>query len=1240
MKPNSIRSVVLAALAATGLTMSSFAAGPGGDAVIGEVTYETLGEALALVQANQTVVLQRDCTLTTPFTNANAGVTLDFNGNMVTYGGAGYAFVTTGEGACLTISNGSFSATGDGYFFRCENESQFVLDGVTADQKSDASTIVSGYNLRNGLIANCTIGGTQARSRNAVTFSRDKNFSEAYNSVTIRDSKIFVPGTVEEPARWDWNDFYPSAALMFGGVRLTITGDATEIRGPVHAIYANYNGGELWIEGGAFSAAANFYATLAFDHASNSKGWKQIKATITGGEFTGRIFTYDTTSLNIEGGTFTSFQGWNAHVYNGSKTKLSITGGTFDGDPNLFATVDKGDDNKTALNPKPNPGSLNGQPLAMVATATNKVGVLTSDDPETWEIVEAAQVKAVAGANSTLTKLEVDGETIYDTENPVDGRIYPYSESGMVVEGFVPVKMKVVVDTEMAATYTAGDGYHFGEWAGEDSETTQTKSGTAVVDEILDISGDAALLPPSADDVTWIGAEGAKWGDFSSWDNDLVPSPTATVHFTESAVVDLNQDAKVNDITMAGGSELTFMTAGDTKHTLTVDGQRYGDVYYYGWGTVSYVGSNVAAKISTASANGITVHGTYRAADGAKVTMTTVNPSDNKVAFVAEGDESEITLNSFKLPTDGADVTFAACDGGEVILNGSSKWATGTIRCEVTNAFVFLGYPFNGAKPVITVDGGEVQLGGVTAHAADGSITLCNGGDISLNGSCALGNKTALTLTSDGTGAIVPDGSSVTLSLGAYVTVNLKVLPDATEALFQPKKAITVSDKATFNIDTTALDNEAGDSWEIPLVDQGTVTTWTNFKTPVLNASGNYDLSIKKEGAKAYLVIARPQPPTTYDWIRSNGKGYIKTGWKLGLDAVYTLEGQMVGVPAATQAIFASEGAEDNGKIFMLAFTKPQISFYYQPSSDVSAEYSSTEALTGIADEKFQVRVEGNKATVNGTELTSDKTVSPVTGATTGNLCFFVDVGNHDTSWFGDYKLYGMKIYDAAGSKLVCEFIPAKQGDSVGLIERQYGDDGVTVTQEFFRTPSAAGFEVGNDEPAGPTVNGGATIAAAGDGAWAVTPNGETTITVSGLKAGDKVTVPVDTIESVAGVPAEDLILTVSGVEIDHQYFVGVMDGSATFNTELSEAAAPVIGEEGVEAPFVVGENAEVTIKAISGLYYQLLRGTEVTEIAEVVDEKVLNGVFLTITLTDGEKPETGAFYKVSVTKTPQKADE
>lgn len=1249
MTLKSMKSVAIAAAAAVGLSLAASA----GVAKIGEKEYDTLDEALDTATSGQKVEVTADCALANPFTNTNRELVVDFGGHTVTYAGNEYAFTVSGGQSSLTITNGTFNGTGTtSYFFLSNGGSKFTLAGVTADQVCDANAILKTSDCSVGRIVDSQIGGTYERTRYAVSITGTKA-SKAYDGVTIENSTIRTTGTVDVPETWNYNSFYMNAAMLVGAAKVRITGENTSICGAVHAIYASSYGGELQIDGGNYTARQDFFSVLAFDHPSHGSGWGSLNVAITGGEFVGRVYVHGHTgsTLNIAGGEFTNFEGWQGSGSD-KPAQLTVTDGRFDSDPNIFKGVANSGLNSTVMKE----GDLILRPaLDLVATAANKIG---RESDGQWEIVDAAPVSAVAGAKSTLTKLVVDGETIYDEEIPVVVTNFPYSVRGMVVEGFKPVKMKVEVDIRVEATYTADEGYHFGKWEGEDSETTQTKSGTAELDEILDISGDAALPPPSADDVTWIGAEGAKWGDFSSWQDDLVPSPTATVNFAASAVVDLNQDAKVNDIVMADGSELKFMTTGDTKRTLTVDGQRYDGYYFYGnYGTtISYVGSNVAAEVSTTCASGISAHGTYRAADGAKVTMTALNASDNTMAFVAEGAESELNLSGLIVPSGDANVTVTARDFGEVVMSSKSNaaWGNGTITCRVDGrGYIFAGFVIGaGTKPVFVAENDStIQIGGITAHAADGSIDLRTGGELCLNGNLKIGSDNALTLTSDGTGAIAvdEDSKSATITIGSKATVNLTARPDVTNALFRTYgKAISVSAGATFNIDTAAFGSEAGDSWEILLADQGTYTTWTNFKDPVLNASGNYDLSIKKEGAKAYLVIARPQPPVTYDWIRSNGKGYIETGWKLGFDAVYTLDGQTVGVPTGSHAIFATAGNEDvSKKLFMMFFYSYEnpttTSFYYAPH-DTSAEvdfveYSAKEAITGGADEKFSVRVEGNKATVNGTELTSDKTVSPVIGVTTGNLCFFVDVGNHDTSWFGDYKLYGMKIYDATGAKLVCEFIPAKQGDSVGLIERQYGEDGVTVVQESFRTPSATGFEVGNDEPAGPTVNGDATIAPAGEGAWAVTPNGEATITVTGLNAGDKVTIPVDTVESVTGVPASDLILTVNGVEVDNQYFVGMLDGSATFSTELGEAAKPVIGEEGVEAPFVVGDTVEVKIKPIDGLYYQLIRGTEVTEIGEMVDEKTLEGVVLTITLTDDDKPSAGAFYKVGVTKGPQMTD-
>ena len=1093
MTLKSMKSVALAAAAAVGLSLAASAEDV---AKIEDQGYETLHDALRAAQWGDTVTLLTNCDLLEPFTNENNAVTVNLNEKTVTYAGAGFAFRTKGEDAKLTISNGTFNATGDGYFFLCEGESQFVLYGVKADQASDGDAIVLSTNARNGFITNCEIGGTEQRTKNAVKISRNTNYEADYNCVTIENSKLVVPGTVTKSDSWKWNDFYSYSALMFGGVRVAIKGDNSEMRGPVHAIYASNYGGELSIEGGKFSTEQDFFATLAFDHASYSTGWKKIEVTITGGEFTGRIFTYGTTALNIEGGTFNSFQGWDCYENKTSSTKLNITGGKFDSDPNLFAGV------------KPNPFNANPSGVKpMVATAEGKVAVLTSDDEtETWEIFDATKVSAVPGANSKLTKLTVAGEDIYDAENPVVGTIFPYSVSGMVVEGFEPVTMKVARDTEVAATYEANEGYYFGEWLGDESETTQEKSGVAS-EEVLDLDGDDASLPPPHEHV---------WSD---WTTNVVATCTEEGYETRTCTE----------------KYCTVPPAAETN-VLAAIGHDFGE-----WYVVTEPQAGIEGVERRDCRREGCGHCETRAIDPLPPVTDVV--TTNAMANASWG----YTISG--LGDDHRDVALVFTNAAETAMS----WR---VPQNVTS-FEFLVVGGGGSGGSTPGSGNYAGGGGGAGGMATGVVaTVTSGTQFAIE--VGKGGEYSKSTTA---GAHGQSGSDSKLAVGETPYVIAK---GGGYGGGYPTSSATVGGSG-------GSAGAAGGNTANTATAVGTATSLTDYDT-ALNLL-NDACGVSGE------VLGHNAGGTSGAATCGSGGGGAGTAGAKG--------------PSSVTAGKTSSGVGGDGAVSFI--TGEEVYYAGGGGGGCSANTSSA---TTAAEIKWGAL--GGKGGGGQGGSSNKASAEGIGGSLSGKN------GTENSGGGGG----GMGYWTAA------------HGGN--------GGSGVVIIRY---TAGAA------PEPTGPTVDGDATIAATGDGQWTVTPNGAPAITVSGLKDGDKVTVPVDTVDTVAGVPTEDLILTVNDVVVDNQYFVGLLDGGTAFITELGEKAAPVIGEEGVETPFVVGESAEVTIKAIPGLYYQLIRGGVVTEIGKFVDEKTLEGVVLTITLTDDDKPSAGAFYKVGVTKGPQMTD-
>ena len=165
--------------------------------------------------------------------------------------------------------------------------------------------------------------------------------------------------------------------------------------------------------------------------------------------------------------------------------------------------------------------------------------------------------------------------------------------------------------------------------------------------------------------------------------------------------------------------------------------------------------------------------------------------------------------------------------------------------------------------------------------------------------------------------------------------------------------------------------------------------------------------------------------------------------------------------------------------------------------------------------------------------------------------------------------------------------------------------------------------------PVGPTSDDGSfSEPDPSTGAVTFTPNaGATTAAIELNGFAGRVIIPADKVETVTGVPAEQLLFTVKGVPVDAKYFVG--GDESGFSTALSDEAKPPFAEE---TPFKVGEETSVTVKTVPGLTYELKRDADLKGgFAVVVDKKIAEGE--STELKDAEPPAEKGFYKVEASK-------
>ena len=118
------------------------------------------------------------------------------------------------------------------------------------------------------------------------------------------------------------------------------------------------------------------------------------------------------------------------------------------------------------------------------------------------------------------------------------------------------------------------------------------------------------------------------------------------------------------------------------------------------------------------------------------------------------------------------------------------------------------------------------------------------------------------------------------------------------------------------------------------------------------------------------------------------------------------------------------------------------------------------------------------------------------------------------------------------------------------------------------------------------------------------------------------------------------VVVKLNGYNVPSEAFMGWGEGgvfSLALNPEgvvNGVKVTPTIGE-GVDNPFVVGEGAvTVAVKAIPGLKYELRRGVKIGSggiIDPALPGEPVVATGTTVTLTDANPPNGGAFYRVVV---------
>ena len=377
-------------------------------AIIGDVKYGTLAEAIAAAEAGDTVTLLENIVATESIVIAKGQeITLDLNGKVISMEDS------SAKSACLIANNGTLTIVDGGV------DGKLTFNSTTPDTSfgyatnviSNAGTLV----IEGGIIENTTNGG--------ASYAIDTVWYTADVSVTIKGGYISSVKTA---------------------IRQTLYTDAKNT---------------LIIEGGEI---VGNYGVQIFNHTGSSK---PATLNITGGTITGNyaiVTSYGhadahaDTVINISGGTVNGY----TYIYNSKANNtvgfdnVSISGGYFNGEVYVYIVDAAGE---YAYGDVITGGSFNYEPWSVAAG----YHVSTPDENLIYTVVACAYTDVEEVAGSCL----VDGYTKYTcacgqfyydnyvtapghTAIPVDGKDATCEEAGYTASSYCDVCGETIVAAE------------------------------------------------------------------------------------------------------------------------------------------------------------------------------------------------------------------------------------------------------------------------------------------------------------------------------------------------------------------------------------------------------------------------------------------------------------------------------------------------------------------------------------------------------------------------------------------------------------------------------------------------------------------------------------------------------------------------------------------------------------------------------------------------------------------------
>ena len=409
-----------------------------GVAMIGDVTYTTLADAVTEADDGATIKLLKD-TAEDITILAGKTITIDLNGKKITNKSADT--ITVEKGAALTINGTGIVDNVNHGKAAIYNKGAVTLNGGTFERSAEAGQDSknnggnSYYTILNH--GEMTVGeGVTVNNKG----HHSSLFSNGYYSYKTKDG-------VEKPT-------LTINGGMFDGGLNTIKNDDDGILTINNGTFKNYTQAAFQNHGTATVLNGSFIAESVYsiDNCGCDATYDPGKLTVSGGTFKGTLYVHSEYSdVAITGGSFTG-----SIVKTGGK--LSITGGTFSSDPSAYLaagyTASKGSDGRYTLvsNHVAQIGDTKYVTLADAVAVGGDIKLLK--DVTIDKYIEVRKAATIDLGGHKLTSPSSMGFDVYADLTLKNGSMETFGWAVWVQNG---AKLVVDKDVQIKATSTAGN---------------------------------------------------------------------------------------------------------------------------------------------------------------------------------------------------------------------------------------------------------------------------------------------------------------------------------------------------------------------------------------------------------------------------------------------------------------------------------------------------------------------------------------------------------------------------------------------------------------------------------------------------------------------------------------------------------------------------------------------------------------------------------------------------------------